>query len=64
MVDAVMVINVGRRPGLVCDEFTAECGACGRQLWRKASFARSSVDYVTCTICQADNRIRKPVEAA
>jgi len=60
MTEAVAVINIGKRPGLVCDEFQATCGSCGMVLWRKASFHRSAVDYITCTRCRQDNRVSKP----
>jgi hypothetical protein len=62
--EAVSIINVGRRPGLICDEFTAECGCCGTTLWRKASFAKSPADYITCTRCGETNVVRKPKECA
>ena len=59
VVDAVAVVQVRERDALVI-QYLADCGACGRPLWRRASFRTVGVDYIACESCLAMNVIRRP----
>jgi hypothetical protein len=59
VVDAVAVVQVGKQDALVI-HYLADCGACDRPLWRRASFRTVPVDYIVCEHCLAMNRVRRP----
>ena len=59
VVDAVAVVQVRERDALVI-QYLADCGACGRPLWRRASFRTVPVDYIVCENCRTMNMVRRP----
>jgi len=62
MVDANFIRNEVKRPifGKADDEYLAECGVCGSNLGRRASFPEGfTVDYISCHACGASNRVAR-----
>lgn len=59
VVDAIAVVEIKSPSGLAV-EYQADCGACGRRLWRLASFRMTRVDYINCEGCRAMNVVRRP----
>lgn len=59
IVDAVAIVQIKDDQSAVL-QYQANCGGCGRKLWRLASFRVSRVDYIDCEICRAMNVVRRP----